>query len=107
VRELVEGFPRLAVIVEPLLSVRRVMRQQFAVLHKMLLDMVRDDPVCRRLMTAPGVGAVVALTYRAPGAWPWFCTGCGSTVASSAGARTAPRLLRLPEPTTEKLQARR
>jgi transposase len=65
VRELVEGFPRLAAIVEPLLSVRRVMRQQFAVLHKMLLDTVRGDPVCRRLMTAPGVGAVVALTYRA------------------------------------------
>jgi transposase len=31
----------------------------------MLLNTVRDDPVCRRLMTAPGVGAVVALTYRA------------------------------------------
>jgi transposase len=65
VRELVEGFPRLAAIVEPVLSVRRVMRQQLAVLHKMLLDTVRGDPVCRRLMTAPGVGAVVALTYRA------------------------------------------
>src|ERR1700675_4030628 len=65
VRELVEGFPRLTAIVEPLLKVRRVMRQQLAVLHKMLLDTVRDDPVCRRLMTAPGVGAVVALTYRA------------------------------------------
>ena len=48
VRELVEGFPRLAAIVEPLLSVRRVMRQQLAVLHKMLLDTVRGDPVCRR-----------------------------------------------------------
>ena len=34
-------------------------------LHKMLLDMVRADLVCRRLMAAPGVGAVVALTYRA------------------------------------------
>jgi len=65
VRELVAGFPRLAAIVEPMLSVRRVMRQQLAVLHKMLLDTVRGDPVCRRLMTAPGVGAVVALTYRA------------------------------------------
>jgi transposase len=42
-----------------------VMRQQLATLHKMLLDTVRDDPVCRRLMTAPGVGPVVALTYRA------------------------------------------
>jgi transposase len=65
IRELVAGFPSLAAIVEPLLSVRQVMRQQFAVLHKMLLDTVRGDPVCRRLMTTPGVGAVVALTYRA------------------------------------------
>ena len=65
IRHLVEGFPRLAAIVEPLLTVRRVMRQQFAVLHKMLFDTVRHDPVCKRLTTAPGVGAVVALTYRA------------------------------------------
>src|SRR6266478_918582 len=65
VRELVAGFPRLAAIAELVLNVRQVMRQQFAVLHKMLLDTVRGDPVCRRLMTAPGVGAVVALTYRA------------------------------------------
>jgi len=27
--------------------------------------LVRGDAVCRRLTTAPGVGAVVALTYRA------------------------------------------
>lgn len=65
VRELVERLPRLAAIVEPLLTVRRVMRQQLAVLHKMLIDIVRDDPVCRRFMTVPGVGPVVALTYRA------------------------------------------
>jgi transposase len=36
-----------------------------AVLHRRLLTMVRDDEVCRRLMTVPGVGSVVALTYRA------------------------------------------
>jgi len=65
IRHLLEGFPRLAAIVEPLLSVRRVMRQQLATLHKMLLDAVRHDPVCRRFMTVPGVGPVVALTYRA------------------------------------------
>src|SRR5271168_5203873 len=65
IRNLVEGFPRLAAIVEPLLTVRRVMRQQLAALHKMLLDTVRHDPACRRFMTVPGVGAVVALTYRA------------------------------------------
>jgi len=65
IRELVEGFPRLAAIVEPVLTVRRALSQQFAILHKMLLDLVRQDPICRRLMTAPGVGPVVALAYRA------------------------------------------
>ena len=65
IRELVTGSPRLALVVEPLRAVRRVMRQQFAVLHKMLLNTVRHDPVCRRLMTASAVGVVVALTYRA------------------------------------------
>jgi hypothetical protein len=30
-----------------------------------LLAIVRDDEVCQRLMTTPGVGPVVALTYRA------------------------------------------
>jgi transposase len=29
-----------------------------------LLAIVRNDDVCRRLMTVPGVGPVVALTYR-------------------------------------------
>lgn len=65
VRELVEDYPRLAAIVGPLLTVRRVLHEQFTVLHKMLLGLVRQDPVCRRLMTAPGVGPIVALTYRA------------------------------------------
>ena len=41
------------------------MRQQLATLHKLLLNAVRVDPVCRRFMTVPGVGPIVALTYRA------------------------------------------
>ena len=65
IRDLVEGFPRLAAIIEPLLTVRRVMRQQLATLHKLLLNAVRVDPVCRRFMTVSGVRPVVALTYRA------------------------------------------
>jgi transposase len=65
IRELVADYPRLAKIVEPLLAVRCVLQKQFAILHKLLLDIVRCDPVCRLLMTAPGVGVVVALTYRA------------------------------------------
>ena len=65
IRELVENLPDLAALIEPLLAVRRVLREQTAVLHRRLLTIVRDDEVCRRLMTVPGVGPVVALTYRA------------------------------------------
>ena len=65
IRELVETIPDLATLVEPLLVVRRVLREQTAILHRRLLAIVRDDEVCRRLMTVPGVGPVVALTYRA------------------------------------------
>ena len=64
IKELVEDVPDLAVLVEPLLVVRRVLREQISVLHRRLLAIVRDDDVCRRLMTVPGVGPVVALTYR-------------------------------------------
>src|SRR5262249_48270373 len=65
IRELVESLPDLAVLVEPLLIVRQVVREQLGILHSRLLAIVRDDEVCRRLMTVPGVGPVVALTYRA------------------------------------------
>jgi transposase len=65
IKELVASFPDLAVLVEPMLVVRRVLREQLGVLHRRLLTVVRDDDVCRRLMTTPGVGPVVALTYRA------------------------------------------
>jgi transposase len=64
INELVADIPDLAGLVEPLLVVRRVLREQIAVLHRRLLAVVRDDEVCRRLMTVPGVGPVVALTYR-------------------------------------------
>src|SRR5258705_3400663 len=65
IKELVENLPDLAVLVEPLLMVRRGMRHQVSILHRRVLAIVRDDDVCRRLMTIPGVGPVVALTYRA------------------------------------------
>ena len=65
IKELVESLPDLALLIEPLLVVRRALREQFTILHRRLLAMVRDDEVCRRLMTIPGIGPVVALTYRA------------------------------------------
>jgi transposase len=65
IKELVENLSDLAILVEPLLIVRQVLREQLGILHRRLLAIVRDDNVCRRLMTVPGVGPVVALTYRA------------------------------------------
>ncbi len=50
IRELVEGFPDLAILIEPLLVVRPVLREQLGILHRRLLVIVRDDNVCRRLM---------------------------------------------------------
>src|SRR6476659_4359206 len=65
IREIVESLPDLVALIEPLLIVRRTLREQIVILHRRLLAIVRDDEVCRRLMTTPGVGPVVALTYRA------------------------------------------
>jgi transposase len=65
IRELLDDVPDLAELVEPLLIVRRTLREQIGVLHRRVLVIVRNDDVCRRLMTVPGVGPVVALTYRA------------------------------------------
>jgi len=60
IKALFENLPDLAVLVESLLIVRRALREQSAVLHRRVLAIVRDDAVCRRLMTTPGVGPVVA-----------------------------------------------
>src|SRR3974377_1059506 len=45
IEELVEHVPDLAVLVEPLLVVRRGLREQIAVLHRRLLTLVREDEV--------------------------------------------------------------
>ena len=60
IREQVANFPDMTVLVEPLLIVRRVLREQISILHRRLLAIGRDDDVCRRLMTVPGIGPVVA-----------------------------------------------
>jgi transposase len=60
IKELVENLPDLAVLVEALLTVRRVLREQVVILHRRLLGIVRNDDVCRRLMTIPGVGAATS-----------------------------------------------
>jgi transposase len=63
--ELLEQSPHLRLIIEPLLEVRRVLREQFQHLHKAMGRLAESDETCKLLMTAPGVGPMVALSFRA------------------------------------------
>jgi len=63
IRELVEGMPELIEIMEPMLAARQKLREMFTSLHHKLLSIVRDDGVCRRLMTILGVRPVVSLAF--------------------------------------------
>jgi transposase len=63
VRELVAAVPVLAAAIEPLLTAHATLRKSFTELHRQVLAMTRIDPVSRRLMTVPGIGAVTALAY--------------------------------------------
>lgn len=65
VRELIEDNPVLVETMSPLLNARDLLATEFAKLDKMVRDRSRGDSICRRLMTIPGVGAVVAMTFRA------------------------------------------
>ena len=47
-----------------MLQARASLRAEYGKLHRLLLRIVREDTVCRRFMTVPGVGAIVAVTYK-------------------------------------------
>jgi transposase len=65
VRELADADPVVMPLVEPLLTILATMLGEFARLTKQVLDLVRKEEVCRRLMSAPGVGPITALAFRA------------------------------------------
>lgn len=65
VRELVEDRGTIAEIIAPLLTVRDTLMEHMQVLRRKPMDLVRTDKVCRQLMTAPGVGVVVAASFKA------------------------------------------
>jgi transposase len=44
--------------------VRATLLDEHNRMHKLLLGRVRNDAVCRRFMTVPGVGPVVALSFK-------------------------------------------
>jgi transposase len=61
--ELVEGHPTLTAVAEALLAARDALGVQLRALEKRLRDQAREDGRIRLLTTAPGVGAIVALTF--------------------------------------------
>src|SRR3954469_20566155 len=63
IRELVAGHPALTAVAEALLAAREVLGTQLRGLEKCLRDRAREDERARLLMTTPGVGVIVALTY--------------------------------------------
>ena len=54
---------RFLVAGHSMLQAREALRTEFTKLHRAMLAIVREDAVCRRLMTVPGVGALIAVTF--------------------------------------------
>jgi transposase len=63
IRELVEGHPTLLAVADALLLARATLGEQLGKLQKRLVSLARNDMRARLLMTTPGVGVLVALTY--------------------------------------------
>jgi len=63
VKELVAGHPHLEAIAESLLAARLAMLREFNRLEKQVRDMARTDSRARLLMSIPGVGPIVSLTF--------------------------------------------
>ena len=63
IKELVAGHPHLEMIANSLLAVHEVLRNEFKAFEKKINTIVRSDTRARLLMSAPGVGPIVALTY--------------------------------------------
>jgi transposase len=61
--ELVAGHPSLQVVAEALLRVRAVLLKEFNGFEKRVRTMARHDARAKLLMSAPGVGAIVSLTF--------------------------------------------
>lgn len=64
IRELADGNLMLEAATAPMLRARASLRNELAGLERRVRQLAQEDPVCHRLMSMPGIGAVVALTYR-------------------------------------------
>ena len=63
IRELVAGHANLEAIATAMLAIRDVLLREFVAFEKRVRTMARQDARTRLLMSAPGVGAIVSLTF--------------------------------------------
>ena len=63
-REAIGDDHLLQAALHPLLETRSAVLEHRAALDRQILRIVRADSVCRLLMTAPGVGALVSLAFK-------------------------------------------
>jgi transposase len=64
VKGLTRPLPQIEQMIASLLAARDVIMQQLNHLDQAVLRIAYADEACARRMTAPGVGLIVALTYR-------------------------------------------
>ncbi len=64
VRTTITADPLLARALVPLLDARTVLYKTYLKLDNAVKAIVRNDPICQRLMSVPGVGPVTSLTFK-------------------------------------------
>jgi len=65
VRGVIEADETLSQALLPVLDARLMLYQTFRILDNRTRHLAHDDLICRRLMSAPGVGFITALTFKA------------------------------------------
>jgi transposase len=65
VRPSIEAEPALREALLPMLELRGVIYRAYCKLDTRVRTLARDDRICQRLMTVPGVGPITALTFKA------------------------------------------
>ena len=60
---MIAGNAMLEAAAEPILRARAGLRHELSGLEKMVRNLAKQDRACQLLMTMPGVGAVIALTF--------------------------------------------
>jgi len=63
VEAILQEHPELAAAIEPLLGARAALAASLGRLDKAVARRAKDNPACRLLMTAPGMGPITSLAY--------------------------------------------